>query len=204
MTTACPGATAVCGSSKVTRDAIVVAAESIAAGASRWRWRMRAVTRVPCRRLNPGNPVDARRGEFACARAPPRADGHRVLGRVDPHDVERDRGGEAQALALADGEAMDAAVRSDDPCRSRRGSRRRRQRVRALRGTTRARPTRQSRSRGCPACRRPTARARARSSRTAVLSRSPTGNIACASCSWVSVKRKYDWSLAGSVPRFST
>ena len=35
-----------------------------------------------------------------------------------------------------------------------------------------------------------------------VLSRSPTGNIACASCAWSSVKRKYDWSFAGSAPRF--
>src|SRR4029078_4588896 len=62
----------------------------------------------------PPAPVDARGGQRGAVERLGRADGDGRLPGVDADDVEGDAGGEAEPLALADGEAVHAVVMPED------------------------------------------------------------------------------------------
>src|SRR5688572_3164680 len=74
---------------------------------------LRSDTRTRCWRCA-GDPVHARGGHLRSLERVAGPHGHGVRRRIDADDVEGNRGGESQTLALADGEAVDPLVTADD------------------------------------------------------------------------------------------
>ena len=116
---------------------------------------------------------------------------------VDLGHPARDAVADAEAAALADGEAVHAGVGRERRPVLGAGSRRGGARL-GVRGAPRTRRSRdrgRSRSPDFPASRRPADRADARWARTSVLVSSPSGKRVRASSAWVRLKRKYDLVL---------
>ena len=151
-------------------------------GAGLWRWRICAETRTGESGASieiQFTPDAVKRVRSSAARGPTVT--------VPPsasnlQHVQRRRRRHAEALALTDGEAMDAAVRAELRRRSSTiGAGARDGRCASAPRTTRSRRRERSRSPGCRACRRRSAPAAAPASRTSDLVRSPTGKTARAS-----------------------